>query len=259
MYSDQENIVVKSEARKFYDENGYYLARGVFSAREIGCLEEEFDRIVEQVERSAAPHAGPNAAADNGIISTTNIQKYSALWLTRGLLHKGFLDAAEQFIGPDIVLQRTSLYEKRQAEVVGPFRMHQDWIYGPMQQDTMVSGMIHVRATTAAMGALRVYPGTHHTRMENCRADDASAAFHERFPLARATAIEAAAGDVLFFHYCLVHGSMSNQTKEPRKAVHVRMFSGRDCCENADQPIENLVLRGWNFHSDVRSSASANA
>lgn len=248
---------MKSEARKFFDENGYYLARGVYSAQEIGRLEVEFDRVVQQISQSAGPYTGPNATLDNGIISTTNVQKYSSLWLTQGLLHKGFLDTAEQFIGADIVLQRTSLYEKRKSNVVGPFRMHQDWIYGPMQKDTMVSGMIHVTRTKAPMGALRIYPGTHRTRMENCKANDESAAFHARFPLAQATVIEAEAGDVLFFHYCLVHGSMSNETEKPRKAVHARMFSGQDCNENADQPMENLVLRGWNFHTNVSTAASA--
>ena len=93
--------------------------------------------------------------------------------------------------------------------------------------------------------------------MENSRADDSCAAFHERFPLERGTAIEAEAGDVLFFHYCLVHGSMSNETDEPRKAVHVRMFSGRDCWENANQAIENLVLRGWNSRANVGNTVSA--
>ena len=90
----------------------------------------------------------------------------------------------------------------------------------------------------------------------NCRANDASAAFHERFPLEQATVIEAEAGDVIFFHYCTVHGSMSNESPEPRKAVHVRMFSGRDCKENAEQPFENLVLRGWNYHANVKTTAS---
>ncbi len=59
------------------------------------------------------------------------------------------------------------VYEKRRADVVGPFPMHQDWQYGPMRNDTMVSGMIHVAKTTTSMGALRIYPGTHRTRMEN--------------------------------------------------------------------------------------------
>jgi phytanoyl-CoA hydroxylase len=245
-------------ARQFFDDNGYYLERNVYSEREILRLEEEFDRIVDQVKSSASPYSGPNAAEHNGIISTTNVHKYSAVWLIQGLLHDGFLDAAEQFLGPDIVLQRSSLYEKRQSNVVGPFRMHQDWIYGPMCLDSMVSGMIHVRRATGAMGALRIYPGTHLSRIENSRADDSGTAFHDKFPLEQSTVLEANAGDVLFFHYCLVHGSMSNQTNEPRKVVHVRMFSGQDRQENENQPFENIALRGWNSHADVHTTASNN-
>ena len=245
---------MKSEAQKFFNENGYYLGRNVYSAQEILQLEEEFDRVVRQIRKSDVPHSGPNAAEDNGIVSMLNIQKLSALWLTKGLLHKGFLDMAEQFIGNDIILQRTSLYEKRKSNVLGPFRMHQDWIYGPTRKDTMVSGMIHVGRTTAPMGALRVYPGTHRTRIENSWADDMGAAFHKQFPLEKAKVLEAEAGDVLFFHYCLVHGSMSNQTETPRKVVHARMFAGQDCRENDEQGFENLVLRGWNSYANATST-----
>lgn len=226
--------------RDHFEEHGYYLSRGVFSGDEIRRLEAEFDRIVQQLRRSDDPYAGPNAAADNGIISTTNVQKFSSLWLTGGLLHKSFLDAAVQFIGPDILLQRSSLYQKSRADVEGPFRMHQDWPYGPTRDDTMVSGMIHVCRATESMGALRVYPGTHRARIEGARADADATAFHERFPLEGSTVIEADAGDVLFFHYCLVHGSMSNRTEEPRKVVHVRMFSGRDRVEK-DATVPNKL------------------
>ena len=242
---------MNNETGEFFEENGYFLARGVFSPQELAPLEEEFDRIVQQLKQSPSPYAGPNAAEDNGIISTTNVHQYSALWLTQGLLHKGFLDIAEQVIGPDIVLKHSSLYEKRKSDVVGPFRMHQDWIYGPMQNDTVVSGMIHVRRATAQMGALRVYPGTHRKRIENARADDSGADVHKQFPLEKATVLEAEAGDVIFFHYCTFHGSISNQTDEPRKVVHVRMFSGKDCGEGTGQRIENLVLRGWNYHANA--------
>ena len=244
------------DARRFFDENGYYLARGVYSPGEIGRLRGEFDRVVHQVAESGRPGEGPNATEDNGIISTFNVQKYSAYWLTHGLLHKRFLDLAEQFIGPDIVLQRTSLYEKRKADVVGPFRMHQDWIYGPMEKDTMVSGMIHVARVTAPMGALRIYPGSHRSRMENARTTDEE--FNRRFPLENALVIEGEAGDVLFFHYRLVHGSKSNEVDESRKIVHVRMFSGSDRRENHNQPFENLVLRGWNFHANAANATSDN-
>jgi phytanoyl-CoA hydroxylase len=243
-----------SERKAFFDEQGYYVARGVYSPEEVARLEAEFDRVIQQITAGGPSITGPNSGEDNGIISTVNVQQYSAYWLTHGLLHPPFLDIAEEFIGPDIILQHSSLYEKRKASVVGPFRMHQDWSYVPVRDDTMIAGMIYVSPATEAMGALRIYPGTHHSRMEDAVADDRGVAFHEKYPLEGSTVLEADPGDVVYFHYRTVHGSTSNQTDTPRKAVHVRMFSGTDCREDPYHFCENLVLRGWNHHTN-----SANA
>ena len=37
------------KAREFFKENGYYLAKSVFTPQEVATLEAEFDRIVEQL------------------------------------------------------------------------------------------------------------------------------------------------------------------------------------------------------------------
>ena len=246
-----------TKTRKFFDENGFYVAKGVYSAQEVAPLEAEFDRVVRQLTESGKAFAGPNSSEDNGIVSTVNVQQYSAYWLSHGLLHEGFLDIAEEFIGPDIVLQHSSLYDKRRASVVGPFRMHQDSSYVPTNNDTMISGMICISEATEEMGALRVYPGTHRARMEDAVASDRGAAFHERYPLDGSTVLEAEPGDVIFFHYQTVHGSKSNQTDKPRKAVHVRLFSGKDRREDIYSPCENLVLRGWNHHTNNVTASKA--
>ena len=41
-----------SKIQTFFNENGYYLAKGVFSADEINLLEKEFDRIVGQLRKT---------------------------------------------------------------------------------------------------------------------------------------------------------------------------------------------------------------
>lgn len=251
------NLRSMSERKRFFDENGYYLARSVYSAHEVAGLESEFDRVVRQLTESDTAISGPNANDDNGIISTINVQQYSAYWMIHGLLQERFLDIAEEFIGPDIVLQHSSLYEKRRATVVGPFRMHQDSSYVPTVNDTMISGMICISEATDKMGALRVYPGTHRSRMEDAVASDRGAAFHERFPLDGSTVLETEPGDVVFFHYQTVHGSKSNQTDKPRKAVHVRLFSGQDRREDIYSQCENLVLRGWNHHTNSTTAAKS--
>ena len=239
-----------SKIQTFFDENGYYLAKGVFSGGEISTLESEFDRIVGQLGKPNEDD--PN---HNGVISTRNVQQYSSLWLT-ALLHKGFLDIVEQFIGPDIVLNHSTLFEKRQTNGETPFKMHQDWSYLPTQKNTMIAGMIHVSEATEEIGCLRVYPGSHKQgRMESSKAVDPE--FHEKFPFEGATVIEAEPGDVTFFDYFIVHGSESNRSEKPRKVVIARMFSGKDRKEDLYQFSENLVLRGWNHHTTEATARKA--
>ena len=77
----------------------------------------------------------------------------------------------------------------------------------------------------------------------------------KNYPLDRATIIEAEPGDVLFFHYFTVHGSMPNRSPHVRKNVLVQLHSGRDRIEEGNHHINSkLVLRGWN-HMASRSYA----
>lgn len=73
--------------RRFIDDG--YTPCGVYATEEISRLKAEFDRIIVQLQEGAEPCLGPNAAEDNGIILTLNVQKCSAIWLTEGLLHQG--------------------------------------------------------------------------------------------------------------------------------------------------------------------------
>ncbi len=238
-----------NKIRTFFEENGYYLAKGVFSPDEVGQLENEFDRIVQQLNEH------DDTSNNSGVIDTRNVQQYSGLWMAT-LLHEKFLDIVEQLIGPDIVLNHTTLFEKRMTTTPTPFQMHQDWSYLPTQMNTMIAGMIHVGEATEEMGCLRVYPGSHiRGRLEGSTAVDA--AFHKQFPFEGATAIEAEPGDVTFFDYFIVHGSMSNRSEKPRKVVIARMFSGRDQKEDVYQFSENLVLRGWNYHTTTATARKA--
>ena len=226
-----------SELASFFAENGYCVVRQLFPVDEMAALEGVFDRVVQQCD----------PANESGIISTRNVHQYSGLWMSL-ILDPRLLDRVEELIGPDIVLNHTTLFQKERTSHVGPFRMHQDWSYLPTVDDTMIGAMVHVSESTEEMGCLRVYPGSHKRgRMEESSANDGS--FHEQFPFEEATPIEAGPGDVIFFHYFTVHGSVSNQSDRPRKAVFVRMFSGKDCKEDANRFCENLVLRGWNYHA----------
>ena len=62
-------------------------------------------------------------AAGTTVIHTHNVQNFSARWL-QAFQHPGFLDAASEILGPDIVLHHSKLFQKPRGKGA-PFPMHQ--------------------------------------------------------------------------------------------------------------------------------------
>jgi len=249
-----------ADIKAFFDENGYYFARGVFSRTEIAEMEREVDRIVEQNVRFKEAHdkSWKGGAVDalnvggTSFIHTHQVHFYSARWL-QALQQASFLDVVEAIIGPDIVLHHTKLLQKP-AEKGAPFPMHQDFSYFPTVHDTMIGGTIAVTRATDEMGCLRVYPGSHKLgRLAHSSGQEYSEFMEKNYPLDGATIVEAEAGDVLFFHYLTLHGSKPNRSNTVRKNVLVQLHAGTDRVEPGQGHVNSkLVLRGW---SSVASSS----
>ena len=242
-----------TEIKDYFDQNGYYHARGVFSSTEIAELETDFNRIVSQLQNSGeeinARWGGEEMARLDGgnsvIFHTHNVQIFSAKWL-QAFLHPAFLDVAEAILGPDIVLHHSKLFQKP-GENGAPFPMHQDWTYFPSIRDTMIAGIIHVSDATDEMGCLRICPGSHKLgRVENSDGSVANEILAQH-PIENATIVEAEKGDVIFFHYFTLHGSMPNRSQAIRKTVLTQLYSGSDDIESTNHhPNARLTLRGWN-------------
>lgn len=240
------------DPREQFERDGYYLAKRVFAPNEVAELERDFDRIVAQLIASGedinARWSGPEmeklGAANSVVFHTHNVQQYSATW-ARALFHHKFLDYATAILGPDVVLHHTKLFQKP-GEVGAPFPMHQDWEYFPSKKDTMLAGIIHVSAATDSMGCLRVFPGSHKLGRITSAMGGSDLLLNE-YPIDKATPLEAEPGDVLFFHYLLIHGSMPNRSDHIRKTVLVQMLAGDDAIEEGvTHPNEQWVLAGWN-------------
>ncbi|WP_171132931.1 MULTISPECIES: phytanoyl-CoA dioxygenase family protein [unclassified Ruegeria] len=64
-------------------------------------------------------------------------------------------------------------------------------------------------------------------------------------PIENATVVEAKAGDVVFFHYFTLHGSMPNRSNKMGKTVLCQIYDGKDQIEDGNKhPNEQLVLSG---------------
>jgi len=174
----------------------------------------------------------------------------------RALMNERFLELACQLIGPDIVLHHSKLFQKP-PEKGAPFPMHQDWTYFPTEKDSMIAAVIHISEATDEMGCLRVYPGSHKEGRIKGTSGQSESEMLAKYPLEGATACEAEPGDVLFFHYFTVHGSMPNRSLKTRKTVLVQLYAGDDQVEEGNQhPNERLLLRGFSKKTK-RSTANA--
>lgn len=244
-----------SEISDFFAENGYYHAKGVFDTDEIAALEGDFDRIVRQLSASgdqidATWDGAANDAlksANDVIFHTHNVQKYSRTWLN-AFLNERFLKVVRDIIGDDIILHHSKLFQKP-AENGSPFPMHQDWPYFPTENDSMIAGILHVSDATDEMGCLRVYPGSH--RLGRVAGADGRSQNDtlDQYPIENAQIVEAKAGDVIFFHYFTLHGSMPNRSDATRKTVLCQMYDGQDRIEAGNKhPDERMVLSGWNYN-----------
>jgi ectoine hydroxylase-related dioxygenase (phytanoyl-CoA dioxygenase family) len=249
-------------AADFFREHGFYVAKGVFTPDEVAELEADFDRIVDQLSASGeninARWSGPEmdrvGAEGTVVLHTHNVQTFSAVW-HRAFLHPRFLAVTSELLGENIILHHSKLFQKP-AEKGAPFPMHQDWEYFPTEMDTMLAGIVHVSEATDEMGCFRVYPGTHKLGRIGGTKGQSDSELLANYPLEGSTPLVAEPGDVVFFNYLLIHGSLPNRSDKVRKTVLVQMHSGEDAVEvGNDHSNERLVLQGWNYRT-TRSSAA---
>lgn len=253
---------MSSSIKSFWEENGYYHARNVFSQSELKPLETDFDHIVSQLqsgnEKINARWQGDAMqqldGGDSVIIHTHNVQCYSSAW-ARALFQEKFLSFACAILGDDVILHHTKLFQKP-PEKGSPFPMHQDWTYFPSLRDTMMAGIIHVSNATDEMGCLRVYPGSHRLGRVTQTSGQVNSELLNQYPLEKATIVECEPGDVVFFHYFTLHGSMPNRSQQARKTVLVQMYAGDDEIEEDNKhPNARMALHGWN-HRARRSNVN---
>lgn len=250
----------------FYQEHGYYHARGAVGRGILAGLQRDFDRVVAQIQASgehvnARWNQETTTALDQDresvVIHTHQVQKYSAAF-ARWLFDDGYLDVAEALLGPDIVMHHTKLFLKPAGRGAA-FPPHQDFGYFRTTTHSMLAAVVYLSESNESNGCIRVWPGSHKIGPVDPRESmGGSAAFAQRFPIADSIPVECEPGDVVFFSYLTVHASLANRGDRPRKSVLVQLHSGSDALvDDAQHPNANLVLRGWNHHM-TRERANSN-
>ena len=80
---------MKEKVLSAFNEEGYYLAKGLFSQRAISYLEKEFDKIISQLQQSGedinARWGGDVSrktdVKNSKVLHTHNVQSFSSIML----------------------------------------------------------------------------------------------------------------------------------------------------------------------------------
>jgi ectoine hydroxylase-related dioxygenase (phytanoyl-CoA dioxygenase family) len=91
----------------------------------------------------------------------------------------------------------------------------------------MIACILHFDDAPDEKGCLRVYPGSHKLGPLPAEGDDHHVS-DKIYPIGKALPIPAEAGDAIFFHYLLVHGSGVNVSDEPRTTLLVQLRDPED-------------------------------
>jgi ectoine hydroxylase-related dioxygenase (phytanoyl-CoA dioxygenase family) len=231
--------------KSFYQENGYLLAKSVFTPAETTHFRSETHAIARRLQEAnieGVANQGWAAGAKvtdlpRELLHCHNVQYHSAA-LTRLITDPRLTDRVADIIGPNIQLHHTKMFIKP-PEKGAPFPMHQDVPYFPHQNHTMMAAIIHFDDAPIEKGCVRVVPGSYKLGPLEHLHEGGHHLPVDQYPVAEATPCPAEAGDVLLFSYLTIHGSGLNESQEARTTLLVQM---RD---PADLPtIETHISRG---------------
>lgn len=227
-----------------YQRDGYAVARHLFNAEEVESLKEHYMRL-----RATGSYPGDMAGVDSA--STDPLKRFprmihmhrwdetSLQWLIDPRLNA----CMTALLGAEPYAVQTMLYFKPPG--ARGQALHQDQFYLRVQPGTCFAAWLALDPCTEENGCLQVVPGSHRFPLLCTQQADTTVSFTdvtvpvpEEVPV---VPVRMDAGDVLFFHGSLIHGSYPNTTTDRFR----RALIGHYIVGEAEQvaPYYHPVLR----------------
>ncbi|MDT7540214.1 MAG: hypothetical protein QOE33_118 [Acidobacteriota bacterium] len=216
-----------------YDRDGIVFPVRVFSADEASVFHGALESIADGCEE------GPRKRFDN-------LHLFFG-WAYRLVTHGAILDAVEDVLGGDILIDGSLVFNKppRDSSYVS---WHQDSVYSGWHLTPSISAWVALTSSHRANGCMRVIKGSHrlglldHDNVQddpnllNRRGERISVDVDE----SRAVDVVLQPGEMSLHHSTIIHGSNPNTSDEPRIGFIVRFVTSR--IQNRDRPL--LRVRG---------------
>jgi phytanoyl-CoA hydroxylase len=218
------------DLKSSYEEQGYAVARQLFTADEVALLREHYMRL-----RAQGPHPGDLVGVD--ATSEDPLKRYPRMihmhhWdeiSLRWLLDERLNHLLTSLVGQEPYAVQTMLYFKP-PQARGQ-ALHQDQFFLKVQPGTCIAAWLALDPCDEANGCMQVVPRSHRWSILCTTKADTTISFTDvTIPLPegqKARPVLMEAGDVLFFGGSLVHGSFPNTTAHRfRRALIGHYISG---------------------------------
>ncbi len=218
------------DLKSSYEEQGYAVARQLFTADEVALLREHYMRL-----RAQGPHPGDLVGVD--ATSEDPLKRYPRMihmhhWdeiSLRWLLDERLNHLLTFLVGQEPYAVQTMLYFKP-PQARGQ-ALHQDQFFLKVQPGTCIAAWLALDPCDEANGCMQVVPRSHRWSILCTAKADTTISFTDvTVPLPegqKARPVLMEAGDVLFFGGSLVHGSFPNTTADRfRRALIGHYISG---------------------------------
>ncbi|WP_114558539.1 phytanoyl-CoA dioxygenase family protein [Desertihabitans aurantiacus] len=206
-------------ARGAYEQNGVVQLRGLLSSSEVAEIREVFTAQVEADHTWAHDdHVGADDVLNRYprfVHPHRRLDTEVGRIARRLMLDQRIFDVVEQLIGPALAAQSMFYFKPPAARGQA---LHQDNAFLQAHPETCLAAWIAVDDCDAENGALKVVPGSHRIQILCLEPADSDLSFtREQVPVPEDVEVHQTrmrAGDVLFFHGSLVHGSLPNTSTD---------------------------------------------
>ncbi|PJF31473.1 MAG: phytanoyl-CoA dioxygenase [Candidatus Thermofonsia Clade 1 bacterium] len=237
--------MLTQQDKHFYDQNGYVVGRGLFTAEEAAFYRDYYTRLRE---------SGTYPGDDLGVVahdSADPLKRYPRMihmhrWdsLSRAwLLDPRLGEALTLLLGKTPYAVQTMLYFKPPG--ARGQALHQDNYYLRVQNGTCMAAWMALDPCDEANGCLMMVPGSHTWDLLcTIPADTAQSFTDVTVPLPEGCEVHPVAmqpGDVLFFNGAMVHGSNPNVTTDRFRRALIGHYIEADAMAVAEW--YNPVLR----------------
>lgn len=228
-------MLTQDQIQSFQD-NGFFVARGLFSREEVQAYIDHFMRL-----REAGTYPGDFGGVDIG--STDPLKRYPRMIH----MHRWDETSLQWMIDPRINAHLTGLAgrEPYAVQTMLYFKpagargqaLHQDQYYLRVQPGTCLAAWLALDDCDEENGCLQVVPGSHTWPLLCTTRADVTQSFTDvTVPIPPQTEVRPiimAAGDVLFFNGQLVHGSLPNRSENRFRRALIGHYIGGEAQEVA--------------------------